>query len=81
MFVQNGPYSPLAAFSHWATGPTQAGPMNDSKDRPVSMLTFVHYGDDFHLTLVISRAKNESLTHITMVCRAIEKKENQKEKK
>jgi len=47
--------------------------IEDSKDRPVQMRVFVHCGDDHQLTLVISRANGESLTHIAIVFRAMER--------
>ena len=40
---------------------------NDSKDRPVQMRVFVHTAENYFLTLVISRAKGEELTHIVLV--------------
>jgi hypothetical protein len=40
---------------------------HDSKDRPVQMRVFVHTAEHYFLTLVISRAQGEELTHIILV--------------
>jgi len=42
---------------------------DDGKDRPVKVLILVHQERTYSLTLVISRAKEEKMTHIAMVYR------------
>ena len=48
--------------------------VNDSKDdgtdRPVKILIYVHQAENYSLTLVISRAKEEKMTHIALVYRS-----------
>jgi hypothetical protein len=44
--------------------------VNDSKDRPVEVLVYVHQAENYSLTLVISRAKEEKMTHIALIYRS-----------
>ncbi len=44
--------------------------VDDSKDRPVNALVYVHQAENYSLTLVISRAKEEKMTHIALVYRS-----------
>ncbi len=43
--------------------------VDDSKDRPVKVLVYVHQAQKYSLTLVISRAKEEKMTHIALIYR------------
>ena len=44
--------------------------VNDSKDRPVEVLVYVHQAENYSLTLVISRANEEKMTHIALIYRS-----------
>jgi|SRR5882672_12563583 hypothetical protein len=43
--------------------------VDDSKDRPVKVLVYVHQAESYSLTLVISRANEEKMTHIALIYR------------
>src|SRR5690348_2173959 len=44
--------------------------LDDSKDRPVKVLVYVHQAENYSLTLVISRANEEKMTHIALIYRS-----------
>jgi hypothetical protein len=44
--------------------------VDDSKDRPVKVLVYVHQAENYSLSLVISRANEEKMTHIALVYRS-----------
>ena len=44
--------------------------VNDSKDRPAKVLVYVDQAENYSLTLVISRANEEKMTHIALVYRS-----------
>jgi hypothetical protein len=48
--------------------------LDDSHQRPLQLRVFVHHAKDYSVTIVISRAKDEALTHIVMVCREMDKR-------
>jgi hypothetical protein len=43
---------------------------DDGKDRPVKLLVYVHQAENYSLTLVISRANEEKMTHIALIYRS-----------